>query len=160
MKGEKAARRRGPSASGNELLSAFVNDDQGVYRTDIARIDQPFSLDVRRRRLEGADVLGVEFEDLRGNLHAVRGGDTERAVDADRQAADFPFDEISDDRTSSPAALITRGPIRVSPLQTSSMGPREDRRPPRPSRPSRRERPLPFPEPPPAASLRLDSWGR
>ncbi len=62
--GEEAALRRGPSASGNELLSAFVNDDQGVYRADVARVNQPFSLDVRRRRLEGADVLGVEFEDL------------------------------------------------------------------------------------------------
>ncbi len=57
--------------SGNELLSALVNDDEGVYRTDIARVDQPLPLDVRGICLERADVLGVEFEDLWGNLHAV-----------------------------------------------------------------------------------------
>src|SRR3970282_1473401 len=128
LEGRQAGETRG--FSGTELLSAFVNDDEGVYRTDVARIDQPFSLDVRGICLERADVLGVEFEDLRSNLHAVRGTDAEGAINADRQTADFSFDEISDDRPPLLPALITRGPVRASPLRTSWMDPRAAREQP------------------------------
>ncbi len=86
--------------SGNELLTVFLDDDQSVHRTDIARIDQPVPVNVGGILCKGADILLVEFEDLRRNFHAVRRADAERTINADRQTTNFSFDEIPDDDSS------------------------------------------------------------
>ncbi len=125
--------------SRDELVTLLIDDDQGIYRTDTTRVDQPFPLNLRDAFLKFADVLAVEFEELRSNFHAVRSAHAERPVDADREIVYFPFDEILDDcpsfRTpcarpvmSLTACPLTRNPTRVSPLRTSVMDPRGDRR--------------------------------
>lgn len=101
------------------MIALFVDHDQGVDRTDRAPIDQPLPVNVRNVLLKCADVFAVELEDLGRHFHAVRRADTEHAIDADRQATYFPFDEVSDD-CPSVFALSERRPIRSDPLPRSS----------------------------------------
>ena len=133
--GGSLRRRDAPHVSGDKLLAAFVDDDQGIHRTDSTRVNQPLPVNARGTLGKGADILAVECENLRPHFHAVGSADTERTIDANRQAADFSFDEIVDGCSS--VSLVPRisplktGLVRVSPLRTSWRDPTGDRRRPR-----------------------------
>ncbi len=166
------------STSGDELLAMFVYDDQGIHGADRACVDQPFPINIREVRLERTDIFPVELEDLRRDLHTIGRTNTQPAIDADPQAANFPFDDIADGHPSmlaAPGALGLTGPIRrravtaspltrarvpASPPRKSWTDPREDRRRPRLSHLPRQERPSPSPVPHRAVSPRPDSWAR
>jgi hypothetical protein len=77
-----------------DLGARFVDHDQRVDRTGEARFDQLFAGNVGFRTRERHDTLIVENEHGWREIDADLEGDAQRAIDADRDAADPAFLDV------------------------------------------------------------------